>query len=246
MTIGEACVDGEVMAIDEETAHAVVGMRAGIVRRGRVVGAGPRVHPVAIAVNGNLGGGVGELLPVFLFFITGLWCVVAAVWILHKRVDGVAPLGVRLAEVAPPVRPARLVVAARQAGLGSLRPGFDCRANDRFHRTVVGGLRILDVTLVAEVRRDGVKPVRLGRAKHLQHPAVVVVAVVDRAQRDLPEVGLAGGAGGLLLGLGQGRQQHGCQDGNNGDDHQQLDQCEPGFAPLHAAIKCAWQSGVNA
>ena len=203
-------------------------MRAGIVWRGRVVGAGPRVHPVTIAVNGNLGGGVGELLPVFLFFITGRWCVVAAVRILHKRVDGVAPLGVRVAEVAPPVRPTRLVVPARQAGLGSLRSGFDCRANYRFHRAVVGGLRILDVTLVAEVRSDGVKPVRLGRAKHLQHPAVVVVAVVDRAQCDLPEVGLAGGAGGLLLGLGQGRQQQGRQDGNDGDDHQQFDQGKPG------------------
>ena len=93
---------------------------------------------------------------------------------------------------------------------------------------MVGGLRILGVALIAEVRRDGVEPVRLGWAQHLQHSAIVLVTVVDGAQRDLPEGGFTAGAVCLFLGLGQGRQEQGGKNGDDSNDHQQFDQGKPG------------------
>ena len=62
----------------------------------------------------------------------------------------------------------------------------------------------------------------------MQHSAVVVVAVIDRAERDLSEVGFAAGAVCLFLGLGQGRQEQGGKNGDDSNDHQQFDQGKPG------------------
>ena len=55
----------------------------------------------------------------------------------------------------------------------------------------------------------------------------VVVGKHDYAQADLLEVAGAIDDVGLLLGLGERRQQHGRQDGDDGDDHQKFNQGEP-------------------
>ncbi len=48
-----------------------------------------------------------------------------------------------------------------------------------------------------------------------------------QGKTDLLEVGNTRNLPGPLLRLGQRRQQHGRQDGDNGYDHEQLDQGEP-------------------
>ena len=60
---------------------------------------------------------------------------------------------------------------------------------------------------------------RAGRRKRLMRAVVVV-----HGQPELLEVVLALGLPGRLSGLLDGRQQEGHQDGDDGDDHQQLDQ----------------------
>ena len=57
---------------------------------------------------------------------------------------------------------------------------------------------------------------------------VVLVGVEQERERQLLRVVHAGDALALRLRLGEGRQEHARQDGDDGDDHQQLDQGETG------------------
>jgi len=55
---------------------------------------------------------------------------------------------------------------------------------------------------------------------------LVVIGVELHEKPDLPEVIQASNTLALLLCLTQSRKQHPCKDGYDGDDNQQLDQCE--------------------
>ncbi len=54
----------------------------------------------------------------------------------------------------------------------------------------------------------------------------VVVAVKLQAQSELSQIAQTADGLGLDLGPGQRRQKHACQNRDDGDDHQQLNQCE--------------------
>ena len=60
-----------------------------------------------------------------------------------------------------------------------------------------------------------------------RHEILIVRRIHGIAQILLLLVGHAAGGVGLHLRLGEGRQEHSCQDCNNGNDHQQFDECEP-------------------
>ena len=68
----------------------------------------------------------------------------------------------------------------------------------------------------------------VGDAEIGKHLIVVIQIHVER-EPPLPEVAETGDAVGLFLGLGQRRQKHGRQNGDDGDDHQQFDQRESAF-----------------
>ena len=56
--------------------------------------------------------------------------------------------------------------------------------------------------------------------------AVIVDGISADGDAHLPEVGEAGGSQAFLPRRGQGRQQQSHEDGQDGDDHQQLDERE--------------------
>jgi hypothetical protein len=62
--------------------------------------------------------------------------------------------------------------------------------------------------------------------------AVILVGIHDPRHGQLLEIAEAGGALSLLAGPVQGGEENGHQDGDNGDDNQQLDQSES-FVPVH-------------
>ena len=57
-------------------------------------------------------------------------------------------------------------------------------------------------------------------------PILIIAAIQRSGQTQLMEVGQAGGLSGACLGFGQRRQKHACQDGNDGDHHQQFNERE--------------------
>jgi len=60
---------------------------------------------------------------------------------------------------------------------------------------------------------------------------VVVLRVLDLGQAELLEVGLAGGAAGVLAHLLEDRKQDGGKNGNNGNHDEQLDERETSGLP---------------
>ncbi len=70
----------------------------------------------------------------------------------------------------------------------------------------------------------GVGAIAVGVAHH-QH-IIVSLKIKHGCSADLLQVAGTGNRQGLLARLGQGRQQHGRQNGDNGDDDQQLDEGE--------------------
>jgi len=54
----------------------------------------------------------------------------------------------------------------------------------------------------------------------------MIIGKHDHPQPVLTQIAGAVGDVGFLLGLGQRWQQHGCQNGDDGNDHQQLNQGE--------------------
>ena len=58
------------------------------------------------------------------------------------------------------------------------------------------------------------------------HNVIVVEGVLVPGERHLMEIADAGGGLSLGFGFGQSRQEHSCQDGDNGYDDQQLDERE--------------------
>ena len=54
----------------------------------------------------------------------------------------------------------------------------------------------------------------------------MVVRIHSPNDAPLLEIGFAVGHVGLRFGAGQSRQEHGRQNGDNGDDDQQFDECE--------------------
>ena len=79
---------------------------------------------------------------------------------------------------------------------------------------------------------DAVEGAGLGLVRR-QH-AVAAVRILDGAQHDLLEVARAGNLTGLLARLRQRRQQHRRQDGDNRNDHEQLNQRESSH--LHESL----------
>ena len=73
--------------------------------------------------------------------------------------------------------------------------------------------------------------------------ALILVCVILPDQPPLLEVVDTHRLQTFLLGLGQGRQQHGRQNGNDGDHHQQLDQRERPDRPKHASCLFHKSSG---
>ena len=147
---------------------------------------------------------------------------------------------------------ARAPVRDREAGVGVAREVFDCGrgmgdvglvdvAGDAVKiASLVGGgfdvgvLRAEVGLLVADVRVDPLEPVAVpaggvvGVADGEAHALVVVASVHVEGEAQLLGVGRAADGLGLFTGLGEGRQQHGGEDRDDGDDHQQLDQGEHG------------------
>jgi len=86
---------------------------------------------------------------------------------------------------------------------------------------------------------------RVAEVKDVVHPAVagvdigrkvalVGIRVHDQVDTQLPHIVDAGDVTGFLAGLGQGREKHGGQNGDDGNDDQQLDQGEAeDFLALH-------------
>ena len=70
------------------------------------------------------------------------------------------------------------------------------------------------------------RDVGIVKVVHVHEDILVVVGIHDPGQCQLFVVVETGGAQRLLFGLGQRRQQQRRQDGNDGDDHQQLDEGE--------------------
>src|SRR5579884_1679981 len=93
---------------------------------------------------------------------------------------------------------------------------------------VVAGLDVrldlvLDaITFVGVDRRTPGELSHLTQRKHL----VVVLRVHQDREHDLLLVGEARGLAGFLAGLREDREEDGCEDGYNGDDHEQLDEGE--------------------
>src|SRR5207249_3382705 len=85
-------------------------------------------------------------------------------------------------------------------------------------------------------------------AAHLESEtitALVIVGVDFGGKSHLPEVVDAGNGFGFLLGFRQGRQEKGRENGNDGDDNQQLDKSEA-TRRFHGVRtrQCAWPAAA--
>jgi hypothetical protein len=79
-------------------------------------------------------------------------------------------------------------------------------------------------------------PVAAVKARLEQH-VLVVVGVERHADADLTQIVQAPGSLALFFGPREGRQEHAGQDGDNSDDHQQLDQGESWVAALRSRLR---------
>lgn len=78
---------------------------------------------------------------------------------------------------------------------------------------------------ILDVRQDSVPPVVAGNSK-VRKAFVIVLRVHLHGQPELLDVRKAAGLARLLAGPGEDREQNGGQDGNDGDNDQQLDERE--------------------
>jgi hypothetical protein len=69
-----------------------------------------------------------------------------------------------------------------------------------------------------------------GGTRRIGEAVPVLARVHVQRDADLAEIAGALRAAGPFLGRAQGRQKHGGQDRNDGNDHQQFNQCEAGLA----------------
>ena len=75
-----------------------------------------------------------------------------------------------------------------------------------------------------DVRGGGILSV--GSPVVARHRVLIIVEIQGPGERELFVVAKTPDFVGLFPGAAQGRQEHGCQDGNDGDDHQEFNQGE--------------------
>ena len=80
-------------------------------------------------------------------------------------------------------------------------------------------------------KNDRRRAIESGDLPSLQQSVLVVICIQGNGEAPLPQVGFAPCPSGLFLRPGQSREQHGRQDGNDGNDDQKFDERKPKRSP---------------
>lgn len=148
-----------------------------------------------------------------------------------------APIVVAIGEPGAAADAVRVKVAP---GVGSTEGVIDRHIGVPLGIDVCGGAPE-GFSVVAHVAEDANGPdvVKVGVEPEAAGVVAGVCSVHSVGDANLAEVIEAGGLFGFVFCLGEGGQEHGCEDGNDGDDDEQFDEGETGGSPVFLHI---WQA----
>lgn len=208
------------MAVDHGVIRAATASGSeGIAVEG-LVQSGEVVHGVVVHVilgqgtgavvafrEGDGGGGFRDLV-----FVDGHFPASQATEVGHSFAADEVPV-----EVVEPVEE-----VGSGAGFGGSGASAGGSVGGRFGPKVGRALQDSDVRVVGEER--GAPAVGLDAGREI---AAVLAGIHLEGEAQLPFLADAGDAAGRLLGASQGGEEHGCQDADDADHHEQFDQGEP-------------------